>query len=192
MTDKNSKLEHLIKLVEKIKDKELREKTIDLIKDPKLSSGWDYKASEFDEIPAWIGDHHGYRGGLLEHTISVTEMCIMLAEHFKKMYGREINIDYLIAAAALHDIAKVFEIRKEGDKFAFNNFIIDHVRVGASELYARGFPEEVVHIVGSHGGGDTPRTLEAIILNVADSLDASVENFGKDRTLLYLLGESLQ
>lgn len=192
MTKEKPKIDDLIKIAEKIKDKELREKTIKFLKEPKLSNGWNYKASNFEEIPAWIGDHHNYEGGLLEHTLSVTEICISLAKHFEKTYEKKINLDFLIAGALLHDIAKVFEIRKEGEKFTFNNFILDHVRLGAAELYARGFPEEVVHMVGSHGGGDTPRTIEAIILNTADILDTSIENFGKERPVFYFLGDNPQ
>ncbi|MCD6398874.1 MAG: HDIG domain-containing protein [Candidatus Aenigmarchaeota archaeon] len=192
MTGEKPKLKDLLEIAEKIKDKDLREKTIDFLKEPKLSTNWDYKASDFDKIPAWIEDHHNFEGGLLVHTISVTEICIKLAEHFKKTYNKKINLDFLISGSILHDIAKVFEIKKQGETLSFNNFILDHVRLGAAELYARGFPEEVVHIVGAHAGGDTPRTIEAIILDVADSLDTRIENFGKENSLIYLLGESLK
>lgn len=192
MIEKDSKLKDLLEIAKKIEDKDLREKTINFLKDPKLSTNWNYKASDFEKIPAWIGDHHNFEGGLLVHTISVTEICIKLAEHFKKTYNKKINLDFLIAGSILHDIAKVFEIKKSGNKLSFNNFILDHVRLGAAELYARNFPEEVVHIVGAHAGGDTPRTIEAIILDIADNIDTRIENFGKEQSLIYLLGESLQ
>ncbi len=187
------KLEDLIKIVEKIKDKDLREKTLELIKDPKLSSKWNYKACAFEKAPAWIGSHHYYEGGLLEHTISVAELSLKVAEYLEKKYKKGINFDYLIAGAVLHDIAKIFEMKEEDGKWSFTNFLIDHVRVGGAELYARGFPEEVVHIVMAHAGGDVPRTLEAKIVDMMDNLDTTFEGFGREvQQLVYLIGDSLQ
>jgi len=187
------KLEDLIRIVEKIKNEELRKKTLEMIKNPKLSNNWNYKASDFEKIPAWIGSHHYYEGGLLEHTISVTELSLKVAEYLEKRYKKGIKFDFLIAGAALHDIIKLFEIKEKDEKWAFSEFIIDHVRIGGAELYARGFPEEVVHIVMAHAGGDTPRTLEARIVDMMDNLDTTFEGFGAEaQQLIYLLGDSLQ
>ena len=46
--------------------------------------------------------HHGYRGGLLEHTIGVAKICEKLCPLYK-----EIDQDTLLAAALLHDIGKI-------------------------------------------------------------------------------------
>ncbi|MCD6477562.1 MAG: HD domain-containing protein [Candidatus Aenigmarchaeota archaeon] len=191
MKDK-PKLKDLIELAEKIKDKDLREKTIELLKDPKLSNNWEYKATNIERVPAWIGAHHDYAGGLIEHTLSVTELSIMAANYLKERYDKKINMDFVIAGALLHDIGKLFEMREENNEFKFNEFLIDHIRLGGSELYARGFPEEVVHIVFAHAGGDVPRTIEAKIVDIMDNLDSTVESFGKEtHSLIYLLGDSL-
>ena len=185
--------EKLIKIVERIKNKKLREQTMELIKNPKLSGGWKYKAADLKKAPAWIGSHHYYDGGLLEHTTSVAELSIKVAEYLERKYKKGINIDFVIAGAVLHDIAKLFEMREEDGKWVFNDFLIDHVRTGGAELYARGFPEEVVHIVMAHAGGDTPRTLEAKIVDMMDNLDTIYESFGKEvQQLVYLLGDSIQ
>ena len=135
------------------------------------------------------------------HIIHEYEKCGRLHGHtyavHAKIYGKTdskgIILDFVIAGAVLHDIAKLFEMREEDGKWAFNNFLIDHIRVGGAELYARGFPEEVVHIVMSHAGGDTPRTLEAKIVDMMDNLDTTFESFGKEvQQLVYLLGDNLQ
>ncbi|MEE9405803.1 MAG: HD domain-containing protein, partial [Candidatus Aenigmarchaeota archaeon] len=53
--------------------------------------------------------------------------------------------------------------------------LLDHTMLGTAELYARGFPEKVVHIVASHFGeeGPTPpQTIEALLFHKMDNLDA--------------------
>jgi len=173
-------MKRLIALAEKIKDKKLREKTIKLLEEPEISnSEIIYPKSELKEIPAWIGAHHNYKGGQLEHTINVTEISLSIAEQFEKMYDAKINKDHLIAGALLHDIMKVFILKKSGKNWELTGALLDHADFSACELYARGFPEEVVHIVASHGGetgAANPRTLEALIVYHADVVDSAGES----------------
>lgn len=64
---------------------------------------------ETHEFPAWpaaISMHHAYEGGLLAHTIEVTEIALKIADQFP-----QVNRDVLIAAALWHDFGKVFEYR---------------------------------------------------------------------------------
>ena len=49
--------------------------------------------------------HHGFVGGLLEHTLSVTKMC----DYFTKAYP-VLNRDLLLTAAICHDIGKTREL----------------------------------------------------------------------------------
>jgi len=173
-------MKRLIALAEKIKDKKLRERTIKLLEEPEISnSEIIYPKSELKEIPAWIGAHHNYKGGQLEHTINVTEISLSIAEQFEKMYDAKINKDHLIAGALLHDIMKVFILKKSGKNWELTGALLDHADFSACELYARGFPEEVVHIVASHGGetgAANPRTLEALIVYHADVVDSAGES----------------
>ena len=86
----------------------------------------------------------------------------------------------------------MFEIKEAKNGFEFNEFIVDHNRVGGAEMYARGFPEEVVHIVFAHAGGNVPRTMEAKIVDFIDNLDSTIESFGNEnQQLIYLLGDKL-
>ena len=175
-------MKRLIELAKKIKDKSLREKTIKLLEDPQISnSEMLYAKSELKEIPAWVNAHHFYEGGLLNHIVSVTENSISIAKNFEKAYEVRINYDNLIAGALLHDIMKVFILTKVGNQWGFTGCTIDHAVFAASELYARDFPEEVIHIVASHGGdlgaaGANPKTKEALIVLYADMLDSAFEN----------------
>lgn len=173
-------MKRLIELANKIKDKKLRDKTIKILQDPKISnSEISYPAEKFEEIPAWVGAHHNYKGGQLEHTISVVNICMNLADHFEKSYETKINRDHVIAGALLHDIMKIFILKKKGKAWDLTGTTLDHADFSACELYAREFPEEVVHIVAAHGGDSGaayPRTLEALIVYYADVIDSAAES----------------
>ncbi len=174
-------MKRIIELANRIKDKTLRDKTLKILKSPTMSNPeFVYPAADFAKAPVWIGAHHNYDGGLLEHTLAVTNLALNFADTAEKMYGAKINRDHLIAGALLHDIGKVFLLKKVGKEWQFTGCMMDHAAVSANELYAREFPEEVVHIVAAHGGdmgaaGANPRTLEAIIVYYADVVDSALE-----------------
>ena len=188
----------LIELAEMIKDRDLREMTIKLLKKPESKSPTvkKYEPSDLSKMPVWVGAHHDYEGGLVDHIVSVTELCLSMAKSFEKVYGKEIeklakagiNYDHLIAGALLHDIGKVFIIRradkekqKLGMKWDFSGLMLDHAVLSANLLHEHGFPEEVVHMVASHGGdmgaaSASPKTIEAWLLVQADNIDAQFES----------------
>ncbi len=184
-------MKRLIEFAEKIKDGDLKKKTIDILKEQKISNkSMKFPKSDIEKIPSWAGAHHNYEGGLIDHIANVTEIAIAIANSFKKTYKAEINMDHLISGALLHDIMKVF-IVKEGGK-DLTDTKLDHAVFSACELYARGFPEEVIHIVASHGGETgqpSPRTLEALILYYADTADSAGESMihGVPSPLQFLL-----
>ena len=175
-------MKRLLELANKIKNKSLREKTIKLLKDQTPSNpDFVYPAADFSKIPAWIGAHHNYEGGLMEHTIGVAKLALNFADMVQETYKAKPNRDHVIAGALLHDIGKVFLLKKVGKEWQFTGCLFDHAVLSANELYARGFPEEVIHIVASHGGdmgsaGANPRTLEAQIVFHADTVDAALES----------------
>lgn len=130
--------------------------------------------------------HHGYLGGLLEHTLSVTQICDFLAPRYKY-----VDRDILIASAMLHDVGKVLEL----SEFPVNDYtddgqLLGHLIIG-SELIrdtARmidGFPKELEsllkHCMLSHhgeyeyGSPKLPKTIEAFILHCADNMDAKTK-----------------
>src|SRR3989344_3065673 len=174
----------LVKFAKTIKDNELRKKTIDFLKEPKITNpSMKHDATKLKEMPSWIGAHHYYVGGLVDHIYSVTALCIAMADSLENVYKEKIKRDELISAALLHDICKVFQLSRNKDGFEFTGHLLDHCLWACSELYARGFPEDVIAIVAAHGGesmNPIPRTVEGMILHHADSLDASVESLGKN------------
>ena len=71
--------------------------------------------------------HHGFMGGLLEHTLSVTDMCQYFAEHYPMIHR-----DLLITAALFHDMGKIQEI----SDFPMNDYtddgqLLGHIYIGA-------------------------------------------------------------
>ncbi|TFH34003.1 MAG: HD domain-containing protein, partial [Dehalococcoidia bacterium] len=59
----------------------------------------------FSVCPGAQSHHHAYRGGLIEHTVSVARLCRQIGATYD-----EVDADMLLTAALLHDIGKVDEI----------------------------------------------------------------------------------
>lgn len=130
--------------------------------------------------------HHSYMGGLLEHTLSVTEICDFAAPRYKF-----VDRDILIASAMLHDVGKVMELSQfpEND-YTDEGQLLGHLIIG-SELIGQtaakieGFPKPLEnllkHCMLSHhgeyeyGSPKLPKTIEAFILHSADNLDAKTK-----------------
>ncbi len=178
-------MEKLIELAQKIEEESLREKVISFLKNPKLSHEdfKKYPRMKIEEAVSLftVSSSSGQitvEREILNHTIAVTELCLKVSEVLEKRYGLKIKKDYLIAASLLHDITKAFEWKKGKKGIEHTGILLDHTFLGVAELYARKFPEEVIHIIASHFGeaGPTPpRTLEAVILHYCDSFLSMVE-----------------
>jgi len=166
-------MEDLIKLAEQIKDEKLREKTLELLNDPKISNkAMKYEHLALNDSPAGYPgfEHHMCKGGLLKHTEGVTTLSINIAKFIDKRYG-PVNKDYLIAGALLHDIMRLYDFKKEGDEYSVTPKLLGHEQLIGCELYTRGFPEEVVHMVLCHLKSED-QTIEGMILHFADTIDA--------------------
>ncbi len=132
--------------------------------------------------------HHGFIGGLLEHTLSVTKLC----DYFSKSYPL-LKRDLLLTAAICHDIGKT----KELSLFPVNDYtdegqFLGHIVMGAEMVGEKaskidGFPvilkQELQHCILAHhgefeyGSPKKPAIMEAVALNLADNTDAKMETF---------------
>lgn len=130
--------------------------------------------------------HHGFVGGLLEHTLSVTRNC----DYFAKNYPF-LNRDLLISAAIFHDVGKL----KELSTFPENDYtdagqLLGHIMIGAEWVGEKikqieNFPpvleNELKHCILAHhgelefGSPKKPALIEALALSFADNLDAKME-----------------
>lgn len=143
-------------------------------------------ADAFKKSSAAKHMHHSYMGGLLEHTLSVTQICDFMSGRYKF-----VNRDILIAAAILHDMGKVYEL----SSFPLNDYtddgqLLGHIYIGAEMIGQEakkidGFPHELEsmlkHCVLAHhgeyefGSPKRPKTIEAFILHCADNADAKIK-----------------
>ncbi|HJC47371.1 MAG TPA: HD domain-containing protein [Candidatus Lachnoclostridium pullistercoris] len=143
-------------------------------------------AKEFKSHSAAKSVHHGFVGGLLEHTLSVVQLCDFFAGHYPAL-----NRDLLLTAAMFHDIGKTREL----SSFPENDYtdagqLLGHIIIGSQMVMSRiekmpGFPQklatELVHCILAHhgeleyGSPKKPALLEALALNFADNTDAKME-----------------
>jgi 3'-5' exoribonuclease len=130
--------------------------------------------------------HHGFRGGLLEHTLSVAKN----ANFFSKNYTF-LNRDLLMTGAIMHDIAKTKELSPMPEnEYTEEGNLMGHLVMGSEMIGERantieGFPNELKlqlqHMILSHhgkleyGSPKKPTLAEAFALNMADTVDATME-----------------
>ena len=130
--------------------------------------------------------HHGFVGGLLEHTLGVARLCDYYASYYPML-----NRDLLITAALFHDIGKL----KELSRFPENDYtddgqLLGHIIMGTEMIdgQIREIPDfpvklalELKHCILAHhgeleyGSPKKPALLEALALNFADNTDAKLE-----------------
>ena len=187
-----ARLSDLMELAKRIKDTDLRKKVADILKHPAMSHkglAGRYGPADIKEAPASIQFHHTYEKGLLEHTYAVTKLSISVAETINSVYKLELDLDALIAAALVHDIGKLWRMKKGPSGWQATDLSLDHTMAGTAELYSRHFPEKVLHIVASHFGenGPTPPgTMEALIFHTVDNMDALIGT-NKQENIINLL-----
>ncbi len=132
--------------------------------------------------------HHGFVGGLLQHTLAVTKLCDFFCTQYPVL-----NRDLLLSAAICHDIGKT----KELSLFPQNDYTDDgqflgHIVIGSEMVGEKikaieGFPPllagELKHCILAHhgeyefGSPKKPAIVEAVALTFADNTDAKMETF---------------
>ncbi len=134
--------------------------------------------------------HHGFIGGLLEHTLSVTKLCSYYCIAYPKL-----NRDLLLTAAICHDIGKVrelslFPVNDYTDEGQFlGHIVMGCEMIGVKASLIEGFPillkQELQHCILAHhgefeyGSPKKPSIMEAVALNLADNTDAKMETFAE-------------
>jgi 3'-5' exoribonuclease len=128
----------------------------------------------YRELPAAPDGHHGYAGGLLEHTVGVATLCRETAQLHPRLRS-----DLLLAAALLHDVGRTAELGR-GPAFAptEEGRLLGHVHLGLRLIEARAdslepaLRAELLHAVAAHHDVRAARTAEAAVLFHANQLDA--------------------
>jgi 3'-5' exoribonuclease len=143
-------------------------------------------------IPAAVRNHHAYRGGFLEHVLSVTRLAVHLAEKYAEYYAEmqpPLSKSLVVAGAVLHDIGKVRELSAQPHAASYTpeGRLIGHILLGRDLVRAKAEvlgdlePELLLrleHIIVAHqnlpewGSPIAPHTPEALLVHYADDLDA--------------------
>ncbi len=134
--------------------------------------------------PASVVMHHNYRSGLLEHTLSMAQLGLFLAEHY------QVDTDLLMTGIFLHDIGKVKEITSELEaSYSDEGNLIGHIVLGRDIAIKvanriKDFPPDLIqkveHLILSHQGQydcqslQKPKFKEALLLHLIDNLDAKM------------------
>lgn len=178
-TDPDGMFRELKSIIASVKNPYLKELLTSFFDDPAFSA-------KFRKHSAAKSVHHGFVGGLLEHTLSVTKNCVFFAERYPIL-----NRDLLLSAAICHDIGKLSEL----SDFPQNDYtdegqLLGHIMIGAEMVSEKireieGFPpklkNELLHCILAHhgelefGSPKKPALAEAVALSFADNLDAKME-----------------
>ena len=177
--DINKMYQELMGYVRTLQDPYLSQLALGFFGDQKFA-----KAFSFHSAAKTV--HHGFVGGLLEHTLNVLKLCDFYAANYPML-----KRDLLLTAAMFHDIGKL----KELSVFPANDYtddgqLLGHIIIGTEMVNDKiktiaGFPpklaSELKHCILAHhgeleyGSPKKPALLEALALNFADNTDAKME-----------------
>lgn len=129
--------------------------------------------------------HHAYRGGLLEHVVSMAELARLVCANY-----RELDADLVLLGVLFHDLGKIRELGAfPANDYTVEGRLVGHVVIGRDLLLERtaaipDFPPDLrlqlEHLVLSHQGKKEfsavvePMTAEAVVLHFIDDLDAKL------------------
>lgn len=148
----------------------------------------------FSLSPAAKGNHHAFVSGLIEHTISMCQLAISIADHYETYYPGMLNLSLLQAGVIFHDLGKIWELDADGTGYTTRGNLIGHIPMSfefiAKMARAVGMDEKsetvmrIQHMVLSHHGRQEwgspvePRTVEAVVLHQLDMLDSRMNMLG--------------
>jgi 3'-5' exoribonuclease len=166
-------------IVAAVKNNHLRRLLDAFLDDPEIAVR--YKAA-----PAAKTIHHAFRGGLLEHVLSLCGLAKLTAGHYPT-----VDLDLLIAGVVLHDIGKIYELSFErGFSYTAEGQLLGHIPIAIRMISdkLRPFPDFPVplrnlveHLVLSHhgklefGSPKVPVFPEALLLHYLDDMDSKME-----------------
>ncbi|HEX3556288.1 MAG TPA: HD domain-containing protein [Thermoanaerobaculia bacterium] len=144
------------------------------------------------EHPAAKSMHHAYRGGLLEHVVSMAELGDRVCDHY-----RDLDRDLVLLGVLFHDLGKLRELgAMPANDYTVEGRLVGHVVIGRDLLLERcaaiaDFPEDLrlllEHMVLSHQGKKEfsspvePMTPEALALHFIDDLDSKINQLRASR-----------
>lgn len=142
----------------------------------------------FTTAPGGVSIHHGYIGGLLEHTTMIMTQALQVAQKHTGL----LDPDLLLTGAFLHDIGKTKELFWElGREYTTEGKLVGHIAIGIMLLeeklavmpdFPKDLPMLLRHMILSHHGSleygspVKPGTPEALVLSLLDNTDAKINH----------------
>ncbi|HWG48526.1 MAG TPA: HD domain-containing protein [Candidatus Acidoferrales bacterium] len=142
----------------------------------------------YKNAPAAKTLHHAFIGGLLDHVLSLFQLCDLACRNYPEM----INRDLLLTGAFLHDIGKIHELTfARSFAYTTRGQLLGHMIIELEMLHDKiaqvpGFPDEyktlIEHLIISHhgkyefGSPKMPMFPEALMLHYLDDLDSKMES----------------
>ncbi len=167
--------------VESVRDPHLSALLKVFMADPQLEHA-------YKNAPAAKTLHHAFIGGLLDHVVSLLQLCDLACRN----YPETINRDLLLTGAFLHDIGKVHELSfARSFTYTTRGQLLGHMIIELEMLHEKlaqipGFPGEyktlIEHLIISHhgkyefGSPKMPMFPEALMLHYLDDLDSKMES----------------
>lgn len=142
-------------------------------------------------LPAGIYIHHGFRSGLLQHTLEMLRICFSIKDFYP-----DIDYDVVIAGVILHDLGKMHEFFQDGAaiNFSLSGNMVGHLVMSLeilNKFVAAEFnPTKLLKlknvILGSHGKKEfgspvLPISIEAMMVSLADEMSYKVAAFQRIR-----------
>ena len=167
--------------VESFKDPHLKALLQSFMADPQIERA--YKTA-----PAAKTLHHAFVGGLLDHVLSLFNLCDLACRN----YPETIDRDLLLTGAFLHDIGKIHELSfARSFSYTTSGQLLGHMIIELEMLHEKlaqfpAFPPEykilIEHLIISHhgkyefGSPKMPMFPEALMLHYLDDLDSKMES----------------
>ena len=168
----------LLEIVASVGNPWLRQLLDSVVQDPEI-------VPRLKRAPAAKVMHHAFYGGLLEHVLSLCNLCRVVLGHYS-----EVNADLLLSGAVLHDIGKLKELSYDRSiNYTDEGQLLGHILIEYGDLTRKidaieGFPPElktlVLHMLISHhgqyefGSPKLPMFREALLLHYLDDLDSKM------------------
>ena len=142
-------------------------------------------AQRYRKAPAAKQIHHAWLGGLVEHVLSLCQLCCFAAEHYR------VDLNLLLAGAVLHDVGKIYELSYDRSfGYTTEGQLLGHMVMGLRIISEKlrdlpDFPPRlrtlVEHMIVSHhgkyefGSPKLPQFPEALLLHYLDDMDSKME-----------------
>jgi 3'-5' exoribonuclease len=168
----------LVEIARSVGNPWLRKLVLSVVEDLEL-------APKLKRAPAAKAMHHAYLGGLLEHVLSLCELCRAVLKHYP-----EADADLLLSGAILHDIGKLRELSYErslgytDEGQLLGHIMIEYEMISKKMEAISEFPPQlkilVQHMLLAHhgkyefGSPKLPMFREALLLHYLDDLDSKM------------------